>query len=72
MRNIIACLGYNDFPRLRIGVGQDKSLLLSDYVLKRPGKDEQSLLDAAIKNAAEAVRLIVAGQINKAQELYQI
>ncbi|MCL2670438.1 MAG: aminoacyl-tRNA hydrolase [Clostridiales bacterium] len=71
MRHIIACLGGGDFPRLRIGVGQDKELVLADYVLKRPGKDEQALLTEAFQAAAAAAALIVRGELHKAQELYQ-
>lgn len=40
IRNIVAKLNSIDFPRLRIGVGQDKSIPLVDFVLKSFDKDE--------------------------------
>ena len=67
MRHILACLGTNTFPRVRIGIGQDDSLLLRDYVLKRPSKDEQSHLADAYENVADAVTLILQGKLETAQ-----
>jgi len=70
MRHIIACLGTEAFPRVRIGIGQDESLMLRDYVLKRPGKDERALLNEAYEHAAEAVTLILEGKLEAAQAKY--
>ncbi|MCL2694701.1 MAG: aminoacyl-tRNA hydrolase [Clostridiales bacterium] len=67
MRSILAHLGTENFPRVRIGVGQDTSLQLRDYVLKRPGKDEQKILATTYDRAAEAVTLILAGKLDAAQ-----
>lgn len=52
MRNIIAVTGRTDIPRLRIGVGVDKSMPLADYVLSDMGADEPKLLPAIEKAAA--------------------
>ena len=54
MRNIIAVTGRTDIPRLRIGVGVDKSMPLADYVLSDMGADEPKLLPA-IEKAAEFI-----------------
>jgi PTH1 family peptidyl-tRNA hydrolase len=70
MRSIIACVHSENFARVRIGVGKDESLLLRDYVLKRPSKDEQKQLDEVFQNAADAAALIVAGNIGEAQTKY--
>ncbi len=70
MRSILACIHSEAFPRIRIGIGKDDSLLLRDYVLKRPSKDEQALLAESFAHAADAAEMIVAGQIEKAQALY--
>ena len=48
-------MNSENFPRIRIGAGQDVSLQLRDYVLKRPGKDEQAILAEAYEKAADAV-----------------
>ena len=51
MRNIVALTGRTDIPRLRIGVGVDKSVPLADYVLSDIKEDEEKLLPA-IEQAA--------------------
>jgi len=70
MRSIISCVGSENFPRIRIGVGKDESLQLRDYVLKRPSKAEQQMLEEVFENAADAAELIVSGSIDKAQMKY--
>ncbi|MBR0508170.1 MAG: aminoacyl-tRNA hydrolase [Clostridia bacterium] len=70
MRSVIACVGSENFPRIRIGVGKDESLQLRDYVLKRPSKAEQQTLGEVYAHAADAAELIVAGNINEAQTKY--
>ena len=39
-------------------------------LLKRPGKDEQKILDEVFQSAADAAALIVAGKLNEAQMKY--
>ena len=70
MRSILACVHSENFARIRIGVGKDESVLLRDYVLKRPSKAEQKTLDEVFENAAEAAILIVQGNIGEAQTKY--
>jgi PTH1 family peptidyl-tRNA hydrolase len=70
MRSVIACVNSENFPRIRIGVGKDESVLLRDYVLKRPSKAEQKTLDEVFENAADAAILIVQGNIGEAQTRY--
>ena len=73
MKSIIYSLGYDDFPRVRVGIGRaGETENLVGHVLGAPGKEEAEQLSTAIKNAADAVTLIVGGQLNKAQELYNI
>lgn len=70
MRSILACIHSEQFARIRIGVGKDESLQLRDYVLKRPSKAEQQMLEEVFENAADAAELIVSGSIDKAQMKY--
>lgn len=70
MRSIIACVGGDQFPRIRIGVGDQRKGELADYVLGKPGKEEQEQLDAAFDAAADAALLIVDGKIGQAQGKY--
>ncbi|MBQ4423490.1 MAG: aminoacyl-tRNA hydrolase [Clostridia bacterium] len=70
MRSVISCVGSETFARIRIGVGKDESILLRDYVLKRPSKAEQQALNEVFEHAADAAELIVAGRIGDAQMQY--
>jgi PTH1 family peptidyl-tRNA hydrolase len=70
MRSVVACLGSEDFPRIRIGVGDRRNGELRDHVLGRPGKDEQAALEAAFCDAADAARLILEDRLQEAQAKY--
>ena len=70
MRSIITCVHSENFARIRIGMGKDESLMLRDYVLKRPSKEEQKTLDEVYLHAADAAKLIVSGNIGEAQTKY--
>ena len=67
LKSVVACMGGENFPRIRIGVGDERKGELADYVLGRPGAQEQELLAAAFDSAAEAALLIVDGKISDAQ-----
>lgn len=70
MRSVVACVGTEMFPRIRIGMGEECRGELKDFVLSKPGKAEQALLDEVYDHAAEAATLIVQGRINDAQARY--
>lgn len=60
LRSISQHVGSGHFVRLRIGIGKPPPAQTArDYVLKRPGKTERTVLDTAISNASEAIELIV-------------
>jgi PTH1 family peptidyl-tRNA hydrolase len=67
LRDITAALGSNGFHRLRIGIGHPghKEAVVG-YVLSRPGKAEQALIDDAIDDALRHWDLIQAGEMQKA------
>ena len=59
--------GNRDFLRLRIGIGHPgESRLVSDYVLKRPSKHDEQLIDNALSDADRVFPLLLEGQIQKA------
>ena len=70
MRSIVANVHADTFPRVRIGIGKDEQVLLTDYVLKRPSKPEMALLVEAFSHAADAALLIVEGRIDQAQQQF--
>jgi len=68
MRNIIYQLGFDDFPRVRVGIGQaDGQRGLIAHVMSSPVGEEKELLIKAMKDATEAVELIVKGELHEAQ-----
>lgn len=61
MKNIIAHLGTQVFPRIRVGVGaKPKDWDLADYVLGRFSKEELPEIEAGRETACEAVKIIVS------------
>ena len=62
LKNIIQHLGTDQFPRIRIGVGEKPSpdYDLADWVLGRPQGEDRQAVDAAIRRAADAVECILA------------
>ena len=64
--------GSENFVRLKIGVGQKPAYMddLADWVLSRFTPAEKKLVETAGAHAAEAAKLIVAGQIDRAMNLY--
>lgn len=72
MKSIILRLNSDNFPRIRVGVGQKPhpDYDLADWVLSRFTKAEGEKLEPALKNAAKAAELIVGGRINEAMNLF--
>ncbi len=72
MKSIILRLNSDNFPRIRIGVGEkpNKDYDLADWVLSRFTKEEGEKLETALSNSAKAAELIVEGKINEAMNLY--
>ncbi len=76
MKSIIAHLGTQDFPRLRLGISRiDKSSgQTSDkvvgHVLGRFAPDERKIVDAAIELASEAVEFGLRKGIEQSMNLY--
>lgn len=72
MRSVVNSIGSDQFPRIRIGVGQAPGHHddLKDYVLGKPGQEESELLKTSFRNAAEAAIMILDGKIDSAQALF--
>jgi PTH1 family peptidyl-tRNA hydrolase len=54
LKDIIAKLGSDAFPRCRVGIGASAARDTVDYVLGRPSVEERSHLDAAVARAHDA------------------
>lgn len=67
IKNIIAHLGTQVFPRIKVGVGEKpKGYDLADYVLGHFSKAERELMEEGYDNAVRAAEMIVSGQLNEA------
>ena len=67
IKNIIANLGTQDFPRIKVGVGAKPPRMdLADYVLSRFGAGEQKLMDEAFGEAAEAAVMMMTDGAERA------
>lgn len=70
LKDITATLGTQDYWRLRIGIGHPRTLNLQqavvDFVLHRPRKEEQPLIDEAIAKSLEIIPLLCEGNFNAA------
>lgn len=67
IKNIIAYLGGQVFPRIKVGVGEKPPKYdLADYVLGHFSKAEKVLMDEGYDNAVRAVEMIVSGDIEGA------
>lgn len=67
IKNIIANLGNQDFPRIKVGVGAKPPRMdLADYVLSRFGAGEQKLMDEAFGEAAEAAVMMMTDGAERA------
>lgn len=72
LKNIIALLGTDQFPRIRIGVGAapHPDYDIADWVLSSfKGKDAEDILAAAAR-AAEAVECYITKGADRAMNLY--
>lgn len=71
IKNIIAHLGSQEFPRIKVGVGAKPTRMdLADYVLSRFSKEEQPLMEDAFKEAAEAAVMMMTEGAEKAMNHY--
>lgn len=71
IKNIIAQLGTDVFPRIKVGVGEKpRHYDLADYVLGHFSKEERVQMEEGYQRAADAVELIIAGEIDAAMNEY--
>lgn len=72
MKNIIYLSGSDQFPRIKLGVGQkpNPEYNLADWVLSRFSQSDLKELDTALENACAAAGCIIRGDIDRAMNLY--
>jgi len=70
LKDITAALGTQDYWRLRIGIGHPRVMNLQqqvvDFVLHRPRKEEQVLINEAIERSLAIIPLLCEGKFEAA------
>ena len=71
MKNIIQHLGTQEFPRIRVGIGEKPSRMdLADYVLSRFLPEEQPLIRDSVNRAREALVTLITQGIDAAMNAF--
>ncbi len=72
LKSVIQHLGTDQFPRLRVGVGEKPrpDYDLADWVLGKPQGEDRKNFDAAVKRAADAVECIVRDGVDQAMSRF--
>ncbi len=67
LKNIILHLGTDQFPRLRLGVGEKPhpDYDLADWVLGKFQGEDKKAMDAAVKRAADAIECILSQGLDR-------
>ncbi|MFT4145265.1 MAG: aminoacyl-tRNA hydrolase [Mobilitalea sp.] len=71
IKSIISHLGTDEFPRIKVGVGdKPKDWDLADYVLSRFQAAEQLTIREALKDTSDACKMIITAGIDAAMNQY--
>ena len=71
IKSIIACLGTQEFPRIKVGVGAKPDRMdLADYVLGRFSQVEGRIMEDAAKEAGQAAQSIILDGMEAAMNRY--
>ena len=72
LKNIIAHLGTDQFPRIRLGVGQKPhpDYDMADWVLGKFQGEDKKAVEEAVKKAADAAECLIREGVDKAMNKY--
>jgi PTH1 family peptidyl-tRNA hydrolase len=71
IKSIISHLGTEDFPRVRIGIGNKLLQMdLADYVLGKFNEDERLVINKTLNISSEAIECIINNGIEKSMNKY--
>lgn len=72
LKDIIAAMGTDQFPRLRVGIGSSGQRDAADYVLSRFNGDERRTIEQAVATAVQAIRCWLTDGIDTAMTRYNV
>ena len=72
LKNIIQHLGTDQFPRVKVGVGEKPhpDYDMADWVLGKFQGEDRKAMDAAVKRAADAVECLLREGMDRAMSRY--
>jgi peptidyl-tRNA hydrolase, PTH1 family len=70
MRSIVYDLQADGFPRVRIGIGGERRIRLTDYVIGGFGKEERKLMEESVTRASAALECLLSEGIDQAMNEY--
>lgn len=70
MRSVVYDLQSDQFPRIRIGMGNNKSADLKDFVVGGFSKGEKEIFERAVVHTADAIECFLQFGIDKAMNEY--
>lgn len=70
MKSVIEQVGSQDFPRVRVGIGESGGLDWKDFVLGKVTGGQQQLISEAVEQAADSIICILEKGIDKAMNEY--
>lgn len=70
IRDIINKINTDKFKRIKIGIGENKNIDLSNYVLSNFTSKEFELLKNECENILECIEMIMNGKITEAMNIY--
>ena len=72
LKNIILHLGTDQFPRLRVGVGEKPhpDYDMADWVLGKFSKEDRKAIDAAVERSLDAIQCALSQGIDQAMSRY--
>ncbi len=71
IKSIIECLGHNQFPRLKVGIGAaGGSGQMIGHVLGKFSEEERPLIEKSLQDSTEAVEFALAESLSAAMNQY--
>jgi PTH1 family peptidyl-tRNA hydrolase len=70
VQSIIQDIGTRDFVRLKIGIGREEGMPAEEFVLRKFGRQEISVMKDAIQEATEAIRSVVLEGVDRAMNRF--
>lgn len=72
LKNIIALLGTNVFPRIRVGVGECENGDMVSHVLGRYDAEDRERVDASLEKVIGAVEFFLEDDLDTAMNKYNV